>query len=115
WRIKEPDRWVAASHSASRSGAFRRIFAPAYRRRTLVNAGLVTVSIIGLWAAAVYEPAAIVTMAKRAGYGAAAATRLASLGSGLLSVGTCLGCLAAPLLSERLGRRWAQALYFIGM
>ncbi len=115
WRIKEPDRWVAASHSASRSSAFRRIFAPAYRRRTLVNAGLVTVSIIGLWAAAVYEPAAIVTMAKRAGYGAAAATRLASLGSGLLSVGTCLGCLAAPLLAERLGRRWAQALYFIGM
>ena len=32
--------------------------------------------LIGLWAAAVYEPAAIVTMAKRAGYGAAAATRL---------------------------------------
>jgi MFS family permease len=115
WRIKEPDRWVAASHTASRSGALRRIFAPAYRRRTLVNAGLVTVSIVGLWAAAVYEPAAIVAMAKRAGYGAVAATRLASLGSGLLSVGTCLGCLAAPVLAERLGRRWTQALYFMGM
>jgi len=88
-------------------GALRRIFAPAYRRRTLVNAGLVTVSIVGLWAAAVYEPAAIVAMAKRAGYGAVAATRLASLARACCPW-DLPRCLAAPVLAERLGRRWTQ-------
>jgi MFS family permease len=80
-----------------------------------LNAGLVTVSIIGLWAGAVYEPSAIVTLAKHAGHSLFEATRLASFGTGLLSIGTILGCLAAPVLSEQLGRRWALAVYFLGM
>jgi MFS family permease len=37
------------------------------------------------------------------------------LGTALLSIGTCLGCLAVPLLAERFGRRWTHALYFLGM
>jgi MFS family permease len=114
-RVNETDRWVAASRSTRRAGAIRDLFAGPLRRRTLLNAGLVTVSIIGLWAAAVYEPAAIVTLAKREGHGAVDATRLASFGTGVLSVGTCLGCLALPLLAERYGRRPTQALYFTGM
>jgi hypothetical protein len=79
----------------------RAIWNGVYRRRTLQNAGLVSVSIIGLWAAAVYEPAAIVTLARRAGRSALEATRLASFGTGLLSLGTCLGCLLLPPLAER--------------
>jgi len=112
-KVKESDRWVrtAASVSAAKEG----IFAPQYRRRTVLNAGLVTVSIIGLWAGAVYEPSAIVTLAKKAGHSAIEATRLASFGTGLLSIGTVLGCLVAPPLAEKLGRRWALALYFFGM
>ncbi len=112
-KVKESDRWVrtTTSQAVSREG----IFAPRYRRRTLLNAGLVTVSIIGLWAGAVYEPSAIVTLAKKAGHSALEATRLASFGTGLLSIGTVLGCLVAPPLAEKLGRRWAMALYFLGM
>ena len=109
-KVKESDRWVRAQ-SATREG----IFSPQYRRRTLLNAGLVTVSIIGLWAGAVYEPSAIVTLAKKAGHSAVEATRLASFGTGLLSIGTVLGCLAAPPLAERLGRRGALAVFFLGM
>jgi MFS family permease len=114
-RIKESDRWSKAAQSAQRASPLRQIFAGQYRRRTILNAGLVTVSIIGLWAAAVYEPSAIVTLAKKAGHSAAEATRLASFGTGLLSIGTCLGCLAVPVLAERWGRRWTHALYFLGM
>jgi MFS family permease len=109
-KVKESDRWVR-SQSASRDG----IFSPLYRRRTVLNAGLVTVSIIGLWAGAVYEPSAIVTLARKAGHSAMEATRLASFGTGLLSIGTVLGCLAAPPLAERLGRRGALAFFFLGM
>ena len=111
-KVKESDRWV---RTASRSNPLQGIFAPEYRRRTMLNAGLVTVSIIGLWAGAVYEPSAIVTLAKKAGHSAVEATRLASFGTGLLSIGTVLGCLVAPPLAEKLGRRWALGLYFLGM
>jgi MFS family permease len=109
-KVRESDRWVR-SQTASRDG----IFSPLYRRRTVLNAALVTVSIIGLWAGAVYEPSAIVTLARKAGHSAAEATRLASFGTGLLSIGTVLGCLVAPPLAEKLGRRGALALFFMGM
>jgi MFS family permease len=109
-KVRESERWVR-SQTAPRDG----IFSPLYRRRTVLNAALVTVSIIGLWAGAVYEPSAIVTLARKAGHSAAEATRLASFGTGLLSIGTVLGCLVAPPLAEKLGRRGALALFFMGM
>ncbi len=114
-RVSESDRWVKATRSATRVSPFRRILAADYRRRTLLNAVLVTVSIIGLWAAVVYAPSSITMLAARAGYGTVAATRVASFGTGLLSVGTCLGCLALPVLAERYGRRGTTAFYFCGM
>jgi MFS family permease len=114
FKVKESDRWVDAQRQ-KKSAPFRDIFAPAFRLRTVLNAGLVTVSIIGLWAAAVYEPSAIVTLAKKAGYAAKAATQLASFGTGLLSIGTIFGCLAVPLLAERWGRRLTHGVYFLGM
>jgi MFS family permease len=114
-RVHESDRWVKAVRSSPRAGPLRRIFSAEYCRRTILNAALVTISIIGLWAAAVYEPGAITTLARRSGMSAAEATRLASFGTGLLSVGTCLGCLALPPMAERFGRRWTQAVYFLGM
>jgi MFS family permease len=113
WKVKESERWVSAARSAR--SPLRDIFVAPYLRRTLLNAGLVTVSIIGLWAAVVYEPSAIVTLAKSAGHTAKEATRLASFGTGLLSIGTILGCLAVPLLADRWGRRATHALYFSGM
>jgi MFS family permease len=43
------------------------------------------------------------------------AAKMASFGTGLLSIGTILGCLAAPWLAERIGRRATLAGYFVGM
>ena len=114
-RVHESDRWVDAATAPRPSAPLRRIFSVEYRRRTLLNTALVTISIIGLWAAAVYEPGAIATLARRTGLTPAEATRLASLGTGLLSVGTCLGCLALPVMAERFGRRPTHAVYFLGM
>lgn len=114
-RVKESQRWEAAKRRVGSPNPFRQILSATYRRRTLLNAGLVTVSIIGLWAAVVYEPSAIVTLAEHAGMNRIEATHLASFGTGLLSIGTCLGCLALPPLAERFGRRWTHAVYFLGM
>jgi MFS family permease len=114
-KLREPDRWVKASEGPAPPAPLREIFRASYRRRTLVNAALVTISIIGLWAGAVYEPSAIITLAKRSGHSAPEAARLASFGTALLSIGTCLGCLAVPLLAERFGRRATLACFFVGM
>ena len=40
---------------------------------------------------------------------------MASYGTGILSIGTILGCLALPVLAEKLGRKRTLALYFAGM
>jgi MFS family permease len=48
----------------------------------------------------------------REGYTAAEAARLASYGSMVLAIATIIGCLMAPWLAERLGRRLAMGLYF---
>ena len=52
-------------------------------------------------------------IAVREGYAAAAAARLASYGSMVLAIATIIGCLMAPWLAERLGRRRAIGLYFV--
>jgi MFS family permease len=112
-RVGEPARWAQAPPSGANS--LKAIFSTQFRRRTLLNATLVTVSIIGLWAAVVYEPAAIVALAAGSGFGGADALRWASLGTALLSLGTCLGCLVLPVLAEHNGRRWTLGAYFSGM
>jgi MFS family permease len=114
-RVEEPTRWVAVASQAPRVHPLAAILSGDYRKRTLVNAGLLTVAIVGLWAGAVYEPTAIQQLAKAAGYGKPDAVRLASLGTAILSIGTILGCLCAPVLAERVGRRAALAAYFVAM
>jgi MFS family permease len=113
-RVKEPERWQKVQ-TIRKHAPLRTIFIGGYRRRTVVMTALVTVAIIGLWAGAVYEPTAIIALARKEGMSLPQAVRTASLGTGLLSIGTILGCLAAPLMAERLGRKKTLALYFVGM
>jgi MFS family permease len=117
--VKEPDRWQHTHRESEmaprRKSPLALIFHPRYRRRTIVMSTLLTIAIVGLWAGAVYEPTAIVFLAKAQGLDTPAATRLASWGTALLSVGTILGCILLPWLAERLGRRTTLAIYFAGM
>ena len=121
-RVREPERWKEKAGLQGRVGKPQRwvsslteIFSAKYRRKTMVNAALLTVAIIGLWAGAVYEPTAIITLAKMAGMSLAQASKTASIGTAILSIGTILGCLMAPILAERLGRKITLAIYFLGM
>ena len=115
FNVQEPPRWKAHEAEARRAHPLVEIFSPAYRRRTLVNAALLSVAIIGLWAGAVYVPAAVTTLARRAGFDAPGAARMVSLATGVLSIGTILGCLALPPVAERIGRKRTLAAYFTGM
>ena len=114
-KVQEPPRWKAREAEAQRAHPLAEIFGPQYRKRTIVNAALLTVAIIGLWAGAVYEPTAITTLAKRAGMTGSMPAKMVSLGTAVLSIGTILGCICLPPIAERIGRKGAVALYFVGM
>jgi MFS family permease len=113
--VSESGRWRRQSSRASLRHSFLALFGPQLRRRTLLNAALLLVSIVGLWAGSVYVPASVTHLATAAGHSRAEAARLASFGSMLLAGGTVLGCLALPALAERFGRRLTLGLYFVLM
>ena len=114
-RVKEPPRWKARAAEAKRAHPLAEIFSPRYRRRTIVNSALLTVAIIGLWAGAVYEPAAVTMLAKKAGITGPATARMVSVATAVLSLGTILGCICLPIFAERWGRKRTVAAYFAGM
>jgi len=118
--VKEPERWERKHHEekaipAKRRNPFAVIFSRQYVGRTVIMSALLTISIIGLWAGAVYEPTAIIFLSRAAGMDLPSAAKMVSFGTGLLSIGTILGCIAATWLAERVGRRPTLALYFLGM
>ncbi|HYW48401.1 MAG TPA: MFS transporter [Bryobacteraceae bacterium] len=114
--VREPARWQHRLERGWTAGAaFRALFSREYRRRTTVNAVLLLVSMIGLWAGSVYVPASVTYLAGRDGFTAAEGARMASYATMLLSAGTILGCLMLPSLAQRFGRRGSLALYFVMM
>ena len=115
--VHEPKRWDRRAAKLSRwsaADAFFALFTPEYRRRTIVNAALVLISMVGLWAGSAYVPSSVTALATGAGMSPPDAARTASYATMLLSFGTILGCLALPRLA-RSGRRRALAVYFLVM
>ena len=114
--VRESARWERRTASLERRWtarqAFFALFGGEYRRRTLCNTALLMISMVGLWAGSVYVPSSVLSLAAQDGWGTADAARMASWATMLLSVGTILGCLALPVLAEKLGRRGALACYF---
>jgi len=105
WKVKEPARWQQTAHK-DKSSQLAAIFAPAYRRKTIVNTLLLSAAICGLWAGTVYAPTALIALARLSHATPAQAVRISSTGMGVLSIGTILGCLLIPVVAERIGRRF---------
>ena len=116
--VRESAAWrerVAKVHRPAMREAFAKLFSPTYARRTWLNSIYLLVSIVGLWAGSVYVPTSVREIALREGRTAVEATKLASYGTMLLSVGTILGCVVLAPLAEWLGRRLTLGLYFVLM
>ena len=117
--VREPATWqkkVANERERPKmSAAFNELFTPRFRRRTIINSLLFTVSIVGLWAGSIYVPAAVTQISVRQGYSVPDAARMASYGAAVLAIATIIGCLLAPWLAERFGRRRAMAIYFVSL
>jgi len=114
--VTESRRWTAAVRDRRQGWtmglAFAALFTPEYRKRTILNSVYLLVSIIGLWAGSVYVPASVTHLAVAAGHTDAAAAQWASYGTMLLAVGTIVGCVILPVLSEMYGRRVTLGMYF---
>ncbi|HEX2654072.1 MAG TPA: MFS transporter [Xanthobacteraceae bacterium] len=113
--IKEPTKWSNKEVEAKKGKPLREIFGAKFRQRTIVLTTLLTCSIIGLWAGAVYAPAALTNLATKAGYTGKDIPQLISYSSMLFSFMTILGCLTLPFVADALGRRGATAVFFLGM
>jgi MFS family permease len=113
--IKEPTKWEAKISEAKRAKPLREIFGPEFRQRTIILTSLLTCSIIGLWAGAVYAPAALTQLATKAGYAGQEIPKLISYSSMLFSFMTICGCLAVPYFAETIGRKKTTAVFFLGM
>ncbi len=117
--VVEPKRWQQRLKQLDRPwgarAAFFELFSPEYRRRTMVNAALLFISMVGLWAGSAYVPSSVTFLAGREGFSPAATARIASYATMILSAGTILGCLFLPVIAERLGRRRSLGIYFLLM
>ncbi len=117
--VVEPKRWQQRLKQLDRPwgarAAFFALFSPEYRRRTMVNAALLFISMVGLWAGSAYVPSSVTFLAGREGFSPAATARIASYATMILSAGTILGCLFLPVIAERLGRRRSLGIYFLLM
>ena len=116
--VAEPARWREKAQTIRRWSLwqpFAALFTRDYRRRTLLNSFYMLISIAGLWAGSVYVPAAMMALAELRHFQAIAVGTLVSAATVLLSASTIVGCLAAPWLVNRLGRRGALAIYFLLM
>jgi len=91
--------------------SFGALFTSKYKNRTIIMSLVYLVSIIGQWAGSIYVPTALTQIAQRQGAAAADAARIASWGGAVLAIGTVIGCLLAPVLAERFGRRVAMAMF----
>ena len=114
--VREPERWATELEDLGKQWkmhhAFLELFSRRYRRRTVFNSIYLIVSLAGLWAAAVYVPAAMTYIATRTGHTATDAAKLVSYSTALLGIATVLGALIVPLLAEWLGRRAILAIFY---
>lgn len=114
----EPGRWVKVSDRTKKTeflSFLGKILSPPLRARTWVNVLLLFVGLMGFWAGSQYLGASILTLSAQQGIEKATALKLATLGLGLLSIFTIVGCLAAPWFANRIGRQNTLVITFVLM
>jgi len=95
---------------------FAEVLRKPYRRRSLVNASLVTIALIGFWASSQYLPTSVANLVKASGNNVSHAALLGTLAAGLLSMITALACMfLIPITCDRFGRRPVMATLFVLM
>jgi MFS family permease len=98
--VPESERWQA-SLTGERARPVREVFGPAFRNRTLLAVGLASVAMIGTWGSVQWLPLWADQLTHGANPAAKANVQM------LLGFGAVAGCVLAPWLCARMGRRIA--------
>jgi MFS family permease len=124
--VKEPERWVevrdrrrlakAGGHQPDEQDAFtlKELFGPKLRRDTIVASMLAFTVLLALWGATMWIPSVIREIGARDGLGVPDQNRYAAYAVMLLNGGSLLGYLGFGPLADRLGRRPAFLIFFVG-
>src|SRR5262249_2336397 len=125
--VKEPDRWIevrdrrrlAKSERCDRpteidSFTLKALFGHGLRRDTIVASLLAFTVLLALWGATMWIPAVIREIGARNGLGVPDQNRYATYAVMLLNAGSLIGYLGFGPLADRLGRRLAFLVFFIG-
>ncbi|WP_316204669.1 MFS transporter [Bradyrhizobium sp. SZCCHNS3004] len=91
------------------------LFAPGQAQTTWAAAMMMACIIFGLWSSNFWAPTVIITKLTSAGATHAHAQAMGAVAGLVTNVGTLLGCLLMPAITERLGsRRKTAVLFFVG-
>lgn len=91
------------------------LFAPGQAQTTWAAALMMACIIFGLWSSNFWAPTVVITKLVAAGATHAHAQAMGAVAGLVTNVGTLLGCLVMPAITERLGsRRRTAVLFFIG-
>jgi MFS family permease len=118
--LRESEAWVAARERArtsarERLGSLAALFQdPVLRRRTLVATGMALLGLFAYWGTNFWAKEALVDLLKRTGTPAAEIPGRVLAGMLVMNAGSLLGFLVYIPITERIGRRWAFALFHVG-
>jgi MFS family permease len=95
--------------------SFTALFAPGQAQTTWAAALMMACIIFGLWSSNFWAPTVVITKLVAAGSTASHAQAMGAVSGLVTNVGTLIGCLLMPWITDRLGsRRWTAVLFFAG-
>ena len=113
--VKESEKWEA-SQGADTKGSLSEIFSPGLLRDTMVGSMLAIVAVLGFWGVTAWVPPFIGDLLSRsnAGLTPAEISRTVSYTSMVMTLGSIPGYIIIGWLANRIGRRGAFAVFYIG-
>ena len=118
--VRESERWLeskAAAGGTAKSGpSLAQVFTPELRRDTIVGSLLAVVATLGFWAVTSWVPAYVGDMLSRGPNRPDPATlsKTVSYASMIMTLGSIPGYIIIGWLADRIGRRGAFAIFYIG-
>jgi len=125
--VKEPERWIEVRDrrrlakseglchpTETDSFTLKELFGPRLRRDTIVASALAFTVLLALWGATMWIPSVIREIGARDGLGPADQNRYATYAVMLLNAGSLVGYLGFGPLADRVGRRPAFLVFFLG-
>ena len=116
--LTEPETWIAAQEkNAEKAGSLTELFAnPELRRRVIAATGLALFGIAAYWCTNFEATNSLVNLLKQSGLNPATAEfkNLKTIGLSIMTLGNIAGFIGYIPLTEKVGRKWAFAIFHLG-